>query len=87
MPSLNRNLESFSFQVKVAGIDVNNTDYASLLFEAGCGDALVFVEDGALFLDFDREAVSFDTAINSAIACVVKAGGSIEAIHSHTAAD
>ena len=86
MPSLNGKLETFSFQVKVAGIDVQNTDYASLLFEAGCGDALVFVEDGSLFLDFDREAISFDSALNSAIACLMKAGGSIEAIHSHTAA-
>jgi len=75
------------FQVKVAGIDVNNMDYASIAFEAGCGDALVFLEDGALFVDFDREAISFDSAINSAIAWLAKAGGSIEAIHNHTTAD
>jgi len=87
MHSLDEKLKTFSFQVKVGGIDVEKTDYAGLLFEAGCGDALVFVEDGALFLDFDREAISFDSAINSAIVCLMKVGGSIEAIHSHAAAD
>jgi len=82
MPALKESLETFSFKLKVVGIDIENTAYADLLFEAGCDDALVFVEDGALYLDFDRDAVSFDAAINSAIACIMKAGGSVESIQS-----
>jgi hypothetical protein len=87
MPALKEKPETFSFQVKVVGIDIENTPYADLLFDAGCGDALVFVQNGSLFLDFDREAVSFDSAINSAIACIMKAGGSIESVNRHTSAD
>jgi hypothetical protein len=77
MSALEQRQDVFSFLVGVAGIDINNTAYADLLFEAGCGDAIVFIENGKLFLEFDREAGSFDDAVNSATKDIEKAGGSV----------
>jgi len=46
----------FSFTLFVEGVDLRGDDQVDALFEAGCGDALVGLVDGAGRLDFDREA-------------------------------
>jgi len=38
-----------------------------LLFEAGCDDALLGVEDGVAYIDFSREAATFPAAVSTAI--------------------
>ena len=53
------NVYSFSLQVK----GIEGFDYDSRLFDAGCDDALVAVIDGELIIDFDREASSFESAV------------------------
>jgi hypothetical protein len=50
------------------------------LYEAGCGDALVGMCNGEVFIDFDREAPSFRIALTSAIANVERAGVGLELI-------
>ena len=50
------------------------------LYEAGCSDALLGIQDGAVFLDFNREAPSFRIALTSAIADVERAGVGLELI-------
>ncbi len=78
MSALEPPLDSFSFLVSVSGIDVSeDRPYENALLEAGCDDALIVVIDGELRLDFDREAASFDEAINSAISDIEKAGGRV----------
>jgi hypothetical protein len=66
-----------SFTLHVAGISVEGDRYEDALFEAGCDDALVGVLGGEIFLDFDREAPSFDEAVNSAVKNVERAGGKV----------
>jgi hypothetical protein len=65
------------FTLRVSGIDPTG-NYEDRLYEAGCGDALVTLVDGALYLDFDRDAVSFNAALDSARRDVERAGGCIE---------
>jgi hypothetical protein len=56
----------YSFTLQVAGISTEGDRYEDALFEAGCDDALAGVVGGTMFLDFDREAPSFEEAIASA---------------------
>ena len=46
-----------------------------VLLEAGCDDALVGRTDGTQYLDFDREAPNWETAILSAIADAERLSG------------
>jgi hypothetical protein len=66
-----------SFTLRVAGISTEDDHYEDILFEAGCGDALIGVLAEETFLDFDRAASSFDEAVKSAIQDVEKAGGKV----------
>ncbi|HEX8201340.1 MAG TPA: hypothetical protein VF590_12700 [Isosphaeraceae bacterium] len=50
------------------------------LYEAGCSDALLGIQNGEVFLDFHREAPSFRIALMSAIADVERAGVGLELI-------
>lgn len=68
---------SHSFTLKVSGTDAARDDYQDALYEAGCSDALIVVVDGALFLDFDREAPSFEEAVKTAKHDVESAGGTV----------
>ncbi|HZK91207.1 MAG TPA: hypothetical protein VFC56_13760 [Stellaceae bacterium] len=70
---------NYGFTVEVAGIDIRG-DYEAVLYEAGCGDALVVVAAGALFLDFHRDAKDFESAVASASRSVESAGGRVVTI-------
>lgn len=66
-----------AFTLLVSGIEPAG-DYEDRLYEAGCKDALVAVVGGKLYLDFDRDAASFDAAVQSARQDVERAGGRVE---------
>ena len=68
---------SHSFTLEVAGIDTARERYEDFLYQAGCCDALIAVIGGTLFLDFDREATSFEAAVGSARRDVEAAGGRV----------
>ncbi len=68
---------NYGFTIQVAGIDAKNDDYEDTLHNAGCGDALVVVFDGTVFLDFQREDITFEKAVESASRNVEKAGGRV----------
>jgi hypothetical protein len=68
---------NFSFTLQVAGIDTHKDNYEDVLYEAGCDDALIAVVRNTLFLDFDREAGSYDEAVRSARRDIEKAGGRV----------
>ena len=64
---------SHSFTLVLSGAREISDEMAEGLFEAGCDDALPGSRDGTVFLDFDREAESFPTAVLSAIRDVLRA--------------
>jgi hypothetical protein len=68
-----------AFTLQVSGIDTTGA-YEEYLYQAGCDDALVAVVGGKLYLDFDREAASFDAAVQSARRDVERAGGRVELV-------
>jgi hypothetical protein len=68
-----------AFTLLVSGIDPTG-NYEDKLYEAGCDDALIALVGGKLYLDFDRDAVSFDAAISSARQDVERAGGKVEEV-------
>ena len=68
---------NYGFTIQVAGIDAKSDNYEDTLYNAGCGDALVVVLDGTIFLDFQREGVTFEKAVESASRNVEKAGGRV----------
>ena len=45
-----------------------------LIYDAGCSDALVYSQNGRVYLDFDREADTKDQAIESALRALQKIG-------------
>jgi hypothetical protein len=67
----------YSFTLHVSGINPENEYYEDALYNAGCADALIAVIDGAILIDFDRQAPSYDLAVQSATRAVEKAGGQV----------
>lgn len=70
-------MDTYSFTLRVEGIDTSKERYEDALYEAGCKDALVVVVDGTMYLDFDREAPSYEEAVVSAKMNVERAGGRV----------
>jgi hypothetical protein len=68
---------SHIFTVEVSGINTNRDDYENVLYGVGCDDALIVVIDDKLYLDFDREAESFERAVDLASRDIERAGGKI----------
>jgi hypothetical protein len=67
----------YSFTVRVSGVNTDADHYEDAFYEAGCSDALVAVIDDNIFLDFDRDAPSFEEAIKSATLDIERAGGKV----------
>ena len=57
----------FNFTLVLSGVNDNTAGLEDALFEAGCDDALVNFRNGTVYLDFDRESLSFEDAVISAI--------------------
>lgn len=69
-----------SFTLHVEGINIANPHYEDALYNEGCNDALITIIDGALALDFDREAATYDLAVQSASRAVERAGGHVTGV-------
>ena len=67
----------FSFTIRVSGLSMDADHYEDALYKAGCDDALIAVVDDTIFLDFDREAASFEEAVKSATLSIESAGGRV----------
>ena len=63
------------FTLIVDGPDLQDDAYIDMLFKAGCDDGTVGRADGIQYIDFDREAPSFDEAILSAVTDVERVAG------------
>jgi hypothetical protein len=70
----------YSFTLHVAGLNTDNEYYEDALHNAGCTDALIAVIDGAILIDFDRQAPSYDLAVRSATRAVESAGGHVTSV-------
>jgi hypothetical protein len=75
-----RRKEKYSFTLVLSGLSTLSDKLENNLFEAGCCDALLGTQEGVVFLDFDREALSFAEAVSSAIRDVNKAGYEVDEI-------
>jgi len=64
---------SFSLMLLKVDEDLEMDDVADLLYETGCNDGTYGVYQGVHIIDFDREAESFDTAVESAVKDVLNA--------------
>ncbi|NDW03079.1 hypothetical protein [Jiella pacifica] len=73
-------MKTFEFSVIASGLDPSADDYESRFYDHGCDDALVSFQKGHTIVDFAREAESISDAISSAVADVVRAGGTINRI-------
>lgn len=74
-------MRSHNFIIIASGLDVATDDgVMDRLFEAGCDDATVSVQKGLTVLEFDRAARNFVSALVSAVADVLRAGGKVERI-------
>lgn len=60
-------MKIYEFSLVLKNVDENTTDLEDSLYEAGCDDALINFRNGTVYLDFDRESLSFDKAVLSAI--------------------
>ena len=63
----------WSFTLVLDGVSELTDEMMDALYETGCDDALVGSRDGVSFLDFDREAGSFEEAVMSAMQSVQSA--------------
>jgi hypothetical protein len=77
MPPLKERAMRYSFTIRVAGLGTDPNQYEDALYEAGCDDALAAVIDDMLFVDFDREAPSYEEAVKSATLNIERAGGKV----------
>lgn len=72
-------MKNHEFTIIASGFDPEG-NYEDALFEAGCDDTTVSLQKGVLIIEFDREAVSFSSAVASACGNVSDAGLVIERI-------
>lgn len=73
-------MKTYRFTVILKGIPVIDEEIADRLYEAGCDDCSPFSRDGVTGAGFDREAVSLEAAISSAVADVRRAGYEIDRV-------
>tara|TARA_R110002167_G_scaffold57840_8_gene163920 strand:- start:148089 stop:148643 length:555 start_codon:yes stop_codon:yes gene_type:complete len=67
-------MKTFSFSLVLGGVNTNTPNLEDALFEAGCDDALVCFYGNTVYLEFDRDADNFNSAILSAIKAIEAAG-------------
>jgi hypothetical protein len=70
-------MRTYEFTIIATGLNPNAPGFADRFFEAGCDDATVSFQKGAIILEFAREARNFSHAINSAIGDVRAAGAKV----------
>jgi hypothetical protein len=77
-------MANFEFVIVATGLDPESEDFEDRFFAAGCDDATIAFQRGAIVLDFAREAGSFEQAVEAAVRDVRKAGATVERIEPDT---
>lgn len=60
-------VKTYQFTLVLKNVNEKTNDLEDSFFEAGCDDALINYRNGAVYLEFDREASSLEEAVISAI--------------------
>lgn len=75
-----RSVTTHSFTIYLDGIKTLTDRLANRLYEAGCHDATIALQDGELAIDYDRSAGSLDKALASAVKDLIQHGYRIRRI-------
>jgi hypothetical protein len=67
-------MKTYEFDIILKDIAELDDEHAEALFEAGCDDGTLASRDGVAWIHFDREAVSLEEAIRTAVAQVQSTG-------------
>jgi transcriptional regulator with XRE-family HTH domain len=67
-------MRTFEFTVVASGLDPQADNFEDRFFAAGCDDATISFQKGAIILEFVRNARTFADAVRSALLNVVQAG-------------
>jgi hypothetical protein len=70
-------MSKYQFTIIASGLDPEAEDFEDRFFEAGCDDATISVQKGAIIVEFSREAKSFPHALVSAFVNVQRAGAKV----------
>ncbi len=70
-------MRAWNFIILATGLDPAADDFEDRFFEAGCDDATVSFMKSTIVLEFDREARTLSSAVNSAIQDVKSAGADV----------
>ncbi len=62
-----KKINTHSFTLVLSGVNDETDNLEDNLFEAGCDDSLINFRNGTVYLEFDREALTFEEAVISAI--------------------
>jgi hypothetical protein len=73
-------MQTYEFSLILAGSVELTDDVADSLFESGCDDGTPGTCKGIFSIDFHREGVSLESAINSAIKNVSESGYEVERV-------
>lgn len=71
-------MKTHEFTIIASGLNPRADDFEDRLYEAGCSDATISFQRGAIIIAFAREAKDFAHAVISAFEDVQKAGAKIE---------
>lgn len=71
---------TYEFAVIAADVDPLDPEFENRFFDAGCNDATVSLQKGAIVLEFFRVASSLASAISTAVADVRRVGATVERI-------
>jgi hypothetical protein len=66
-------MDTFRFTLELRGDHLDIENLANPLYESGCSDALLGQKDSLIYMDFERDALSQNEAIASAIADIARA--------------
>lgn len=72
------NVSAYTFAIIASGLNHDADDFEERFFKAGCDDATISIQKGAIVLEFTRDGKNFAHALFSAMADVRKAGAKIE---------
>ncbi len=67
-------MKTYHFTIVIRDARFDMDDLEDRLFEAGCDDALICSYNNTVYLEFDRESVSAEQAMKSAIENIKSAG-------------
>lgn len=73
-------MKKYEFSIVASGLDPEADDFEQRFYDAGCDDATISFQKGHIIIDFDREADAVDSAICSAIECVLAAGAEVDRV-------